>query len=146
MATAQAFCKGLPHAVAKELGTAAAPHQSATGWMVKLWFGNRDLHYECGIYDRRKVVELGLHFESDALTNQLLLGAFRGRAKAIARRLPDARIEPWDKGWARVWEPIALEPFDDPFSARVTKALATYVRVLEPILEDALPADLRWSA
>jgi hypothetical protein len=145
MATYQAFCKALPRALVDELADAAAPHHSATGWMVKVWFGNKDLHYECGVYLRRKVVELGLHFESDAFTNQLLLGAFRGRAKTIARRLPTARIESWDKGWGRVWEPIPLQPFDQQFSARVTKTLAKYVRVLEPILEDSLPADARWS-
>ena len=145
VATYQSFCKGLPRAVARELGDDAAPHSSATGWMVKLWFGNRDLHYECGVYHSRKVVELGLHFESDALTNQLLLGAIRGHAKVIAKKLPSARIESWDKGWARVWEPIPLAPFDEPYSARVTKTLARYVRVLEPILEDSLPADVRWS-
>ncbi|HLZ47158.1 MAG TPA: hypothetical protein VKR80_00735 [Candidatus Limnocylindria bacterium] len=145
MTSYQAFCKGLPRAVARELGDAAAPHSSATGWMVKLWFGNKDLHYECGVYHRRQVVELGLHFESDAFTNQLLLGALRLHAKAIAKRLPAARIEPWDKGWARVWEAIPLAPFDEPYSALVTGTLARYVRVLEPILEDSLPADVRWS-
>ena len=113
--------------------------------MVKLWFGNKDLHYECGVYLHRKVVELGLHFESDAFTNQLLLGAIRGHVKTIARRLPSARIESWDKGWARVWEPIPLQKFDEPFSAQVTATLVKYVRVLEPILEDSLPADVRWS-
>jgi len=113
--------------------------------MVKLWFGNKDLHYECGVYLNRKVIELGLHFESDAFTNQLLLGAIRGHRKAIAKRLPAARIESWDKGWARVWEPIALQPFDERYTAQLTKTLATYVRVLEPILEDSLPADVRWS-
>jgi hypothetical protein len=143
--TYQTFCKGLPRALADELGDAAAPHGSATGWMVKLWFGNKELHYECGVYLRRKVVELGLHFESDAFTNQLLLGAVRGHAKTIARRLPTARIETWDKGWARIWEPIPLEKFDENFSDRVTKTLAKYVRVLEPILEDSLPANVRWS-
>ena len=145
MATRQTFCKGLPRAVADQLGSAAAPHSSATGWMVKLWFGNKDLHYECGVYLHRKVVELGLHFESDAFTNQLLLGAIRGHVKTIARRLPSARIESWDKGWARVWEPIPLQKFDEPFSAQVTATLVKYVRVLEPILEDSLPADVRWS-
>jgi hypothetical protein len=145
VASYQVFCKGLPRAVADDLGGATAPHHLATGWMVKLWFGNKDLHYECGVYLHRKVVELGLHFESDAFTNQLLLGAFRGRAKVIARRLPTARIEAWDRGWARVWEAIPLEPFDGPFGARVTKTLAQYVRALEPILEDSLPADARWS-
>ena len=145
MATYQTFCKGLPRALADELGDGAAPHHLATGWMVKVWFGNKDLHYECGVYLHRKVVELGLHFESDAFTNQLLLGAIRAHAKTIARRLPTARIESWDKGWARVWEPIPLQKFDERFSADVTKTLARYVRVLEPILEDSLPADARWS-
>ena len=145
MATYQTFCKGLPRALADELGDGAAPHHLATGWMVKVWFGNKDLHYECGVYLHRKVVELGLHFESDAFTNQLLLGAIRGHTKTIARRLPTARIESWDKGWARVWEPIPLQKFDERFSADVTKTLARYVRVLEPILEDSLPADARWS-
>jgi hypothetical protein len=145
VATYQTFCKGLPRAVADELGDAAAPHSSATGWMVKLWFGNKDLHYECGVYLQRKVVELGLHFESDTFTNQLLLGAIRVRAKTIAKKLPAARIETWDKGWARVWEPIPLEKFDERYSTQLTNTFAKYVRVLEPILEDSLPADVRWS-
>jgi hypothetical protein len=113
--------------------------------MVKLWFGNKDLHYECGLYERRKVIELGLHFESEPLTNLLLLGAFKGHAKTIAKRLPTARIESWDRGWARIWEPIDLGPVDAALRKTVAKRLATYVRVLEPILEDALPADVRWS-
>lgn len=146
MATRQSFCKGLPRAVASELGTAAAPHSSATDWMVKLWFGNKDLHYECGVYRQRKIVELGLHFESDTFTNQLLLGALRVHAKKIAKHLPSARIEAWDKGWARVWEPIPLERFDEPYSEKLTSRFAKYVLVLEPILEDSLPAAVRWSA
>jgi hypothetical protein len=92
------------------------------------------------------VIELGLHFESDAFTNQLLLGAVRVHAKMIAKRLPAARIESWDKGGARVWEPVPLATLDDDVSERIAKTLARYIRVLEPILEDALPADVRWSA
>jgi hypothetical protein len=145
MATAQTFCKGLPRALDDELGEGAAPHHSATGYMVKLWFGNKDLHYECGVYAHRKVIELGLHFESDPMTNLQLLGAFRARSKAIARKLPTARIEPWDRGWTRVWESIPLAPFEPRFSDEVAKRFARYVRVLEPLLEEDLPADVRWS-
>jgi hypothetical protein len=145
MATSQSFCKSLPRAVADELAAGTPPHASATGWMVKLWFGNKDLHYECGVYVRRKVIEVGLHFESDAFTNQLLLGAIRVRAKTIAKKLPGARIEGWDKGWARVWEPIPIEKLDEKLSDHTTKTLAAYIRVLEPMLEDALPANVRWS-
>jgi hypothetical protein len=145
MAGWAAFLRDLPRAVADDLDGHAAPHHVVMHSKVKLWFGNKDLHYECGLYERRKVIELGLHFESDAFTNQLLLGAIRGHAKAIARRIPTARIETWDRGWARVWESIPLQPFDDRHRAQVTKTFAKYVRVLEPILEDSLPADVRWS-
>ena len=145
MATSQTFCKGLPRAVAAELGEATPPHHLALTYQVKLWFGNKDLHYECGVFTQRKVIELGLHFESDPLTNLMLLGAFKTRSKAIARKLPTARIEAWDRGWTRVWESIPLARFDDAYCAQVTKRLARYVTVLEPMLEDALPADVRWS-
>ena len=145
MSTDQTFCKGLPRVVADALGAAAPPHHSATGQMVKLWFGNKQLHYECGVYRHRNVIELGLHFESDALTNLRLLGAFRGHEKAIIRRLAGARIEDWDKGWARIWEPIPLQPLAGAFSASVARKLALYVRIFEPILEDELPADVPWT-
>ena len=141
----QTFCKSLPRAAADALGDAALPHHLATSHMVKLWSGNKQLHYECGVYLHRKVVELGLHFESDPMTNARLLGAFRGRERAIARRLASARIEAWDKGWARVWEPIPLQPFDERFSSQIVAKLARYIRVLEPILEAELPADVRWT-
>ena len=145
MPTYQAFCKGLPRAIAAELGDDAPPHHQALSYQVKLWFGNKDLHYECGVFQQRKVVELGLHFESDAMTNLQLLGAFKARSKAIARSLPTARIEAWDRGWTRVWEPIPLVRFDDAYGALVTKRFARYVEVLQPMLEDDLPADVRWS-
>ena len=145
MSTYQAFCKGLPRAIAVELGEATPPHHQAMSYQVKLWFGNKDLHYECGVFPRRKIIELGLHFESDELTNLQLLGAFKARSSAIARKLPTARIEAWDKGWTRVWESIPLASFDDAYGAQVTKRFARYVEVLEPMLEDDLPADVRWS-
>ena len=146
MTTYQSFCRSLPGAVADALGDAALPHHLATGHMAKLWAGNKQLHFECGIYLHRKVIELGLHFESDPMTNARLLGAFRGHEKAIARKLPTARIEEWDKGWVRIWESVPLQRLDDPFAARLTKTLVRYIRVLEPILEDEVPADVLWTA
>ena len=77
--------------------------------MAKLWSGNRQLHYEAWIRDRLGVIEVGLHFEADTLTNARLLAAFHASERAIHRALgADVRIEKWDRGWARVWEPIEL--------------------------------------
>src|SRR5205809_701883 len=58
---------------------------SATSWMAKAWYGNRALHYEIWVRHSAKVLELGLHFEADALTNARLYGAFRSRAAEVRR-------------------------------------------------------------
>ena len=118
---------------------------SASSSQVKAWYGNRALHYEITVRHSAKVVELGLHFESDELTNARLLGAFRSRAKEVKRALgPDVRLEEWDRGWCRVWEPITLEKVDGPYAARVQTRFVDYVRLLEPMLREELPADVIW--
>jgi hypothetical protein len=114
--------------------------------MAKLWSGNKQLHYEAWIRDRLGVIELGLHFESDALTNACLLAAFRARERAIRRALgANVRVETWDKGWARVWEPIALATLDRAFLELIGRRMAAYVAALEPILRDEVPSDVAWS-
>ena len=55
----------LREAIPPELGTF---EWSASSSMAKAWFGNRSLHYEIWVRHGLKVVELGLHFESDALS------------------------------------------------------------------------------
>ncbi len=114
--------------------------------MAKAWYGNRDIHYELWWRGRLHVLELGLHFESDALTNARLLAAFRSRASEVHRDLGDgARIEEWDKGWARVWEPFSLELPNAELRQRVPARLVDYVRTLEPILREELPNDVEWA-
>lgn len=120
-------------------------HWQASSWQAKAWYGNRELHYELWLRPRLRVIELGLHFESDALTNARLLGAFRGRAREVARALGTAaRIERWDKGWTRVWEPIPLQDIDDAYGALIRERFVAYVRALEPILREELPSEVAW--
>jgi hypothetical protein len=114
--------------------------------MAKAWYGNRAIHYELWWRGRLHVLELGLHFEADELTNARLLAAFRTRAKQVQRALgAEARIEEWDRGWARIWEPVSLELPDAELRDRVPSRFADYVRALEPILRDELPSDVEWS-
>ena len=118
---------------------------SATSWMAKAWYGNRALHYEIWVRESARVVEIGLHFEADALTNARLYSAFRARAKEIQRALgDDARIEQWDKGWSRVWESIPLQVIADGYAQRIRTRFVDYVRALEPILREELPNDVDW--
>lgn len=119
-------------------------HRSAGFSLGKFWTGNRDLHYEVWRRSRLGVIEIGLHFEADALTNARLLGAFRAREPEIRAKLGKAPLlEEWDRGWARVYEahPLADE---DVLARRCAERLVAYVRALEPILRAELPVDVPW--
>ena len=141
------FLRGVVDKVHEEIPADFSPiHSTAYSNMAQLWSGNKQLHYEAWIRDRLGVIELGLHFEADALTNARLLAAFRARERAIGRALgPDVRIESWDKGWARVWEPVELATLDSRFLERVGARIGAYVAALEPILRAELPADVAWT-
>ena len=141
------FLRGVVERVHEEIPADFQPIRStAYSYMAQLWSGNKRLHYEAWIRERLGVIELGLHFEADALTNARLLSAFRARERGIRRGLgADVRIEPWDKGWARVWEPIALSTLDHPFLERIGGRIAAYVKELEPILRAEVPSDVDWS-
>ena len=120
-------------------------HSVTYSHMAQMWSGNKQLHYEAWIRERLGVIELGLHFEADALTNARLLAAFRAHGRAIRRVLgPAVRIEAWDKGWARVWEPIELVRLHEAFAKRVGSRAAAYVDALEPILRAEVPSDVAW--
>ena len=143
----RAFLRGVIKRVEEEIAADyPAFHSTAYSYMAQLWSGNKQLHYEAWIRDRLGVTEVGLHFEADALTNARLLAAFRARERAIRRALgADVRIEPWDKGWARVWEPVELAALDRDFLERIGGRIAAYVSALEPMLQAEVPSDVAWT-
>ncbi len=109
-----------------------------------MWTGNRDLHYEVWRRERLGVVELGLHFEADPLTNARLLGAFRSREREIRSALgATPQLEEWDNGWARVYE---AHPLGDgrALAEALAERLSAYLVALEPILRQELPVDVDW--
>jgi len=121
-------------------------HSVTYSYMAQVWSGNKQLHYEAWIRDRLGVIELGLHFEADALTNARLLAAFRARERSIQRTLgADVQIETWDRGWARVWEPVVLVPLDRVFLQKIGDRIAAYAIALEPLLRSEVPSDVAWS-
>jgi len=140
------FLRGLgPIARSRLPAKLGRPHEAVRGSMVQLWYGNRALHYECWIRHRLAVIELGLHFEADPLTDLRLLSAFRAKAARIRKLLgPTVRIEEWDRGWARVWEPVPLATLDEELQRTLGERLGRYIAALEPILRDELPADVSW--
>ena len=141
------FLRGVVDRALGEMPGDLPPLHSVTySYMAQLWSGNKQLHYEAWIRDRLGVIELGLHFEADALTNARLLAAFRARERSIRRTLgSDTRIETWDRGWARVWEPVALVTLDRVFLEKIGDRIAAYVIALEPLLRSEVPSGVAWS-
>ncbi len=139
--------KSLPALIRPLVPAHLRDFRSSAQWsyLMKLYYGNQQLHYEASHRPRLHTIEIGLHFEADDLTNARLLGAFREHERAIHRKLPTARFEEWDRGWARIWELVSYERLDVALRDDLAARLAVYITTLEPILRDELPADVPWS-
>jgi hypothetical protein len=106
-------------------------------WLVQIHYGHPRLHYEVWTLSRRNLLELGLHFEHrNRSVNARLLDHFDAHAVAIKAELGEGvEVEPWDKGWAKVYETLPLEPFDPLYLEKVAHRLAHMIAYLQPILD-----------
>src|SRR5690242_2339263 len=85
--------------------------------LLKLWYGdNPKIHFEVWFHRRIGRIEIGLHFEADPETNERLRAYFDDNL-FVAKAEFSERVEAehWDKGWARVYEMLPIEPLDDAF-------------------------------
>ena len=107
--------------------------------IVQLWYPpSPRVHYEVGFHRRVERVEVGLHFEADPRSNARLLELFERDlivAKAVSERF---EAEPWDRGWARVYEMLPIEPLDDSYVRQIADRLVGLIVALQPELERAL--------
>lgn len=134
------FMKAIPDATHAHLPPALGDFRwRARAWLVQIHYGNPRLHYEVWSLSRRNLLELGLHFEHrDRALNARLLNHFDAHAVAIKAELGgQVEVEPWDKGWAKVYETLPLEPFDAAYLEKVARRLAHVIAYLQPLLERA---------
>ena len=135
------FMKAIPDATRAHLPPALRDFQwQARAWLVQIHYGQPALHYEVWSMPYRDLLELGLHFEHrDSSVNARLLAHFDAHAIAIKAELGErVEVEPWDKGWAKVYETLPLEPFEPPYLEQVALRLAQMIEYLQPILAGVL--------
>jgi hypothetical protein len=134
------FVRALPEAVRPRLPKRLRDFKTASrSWLAQFYYDDPHLHYEVwNLGERRKRLEIGLHFESrERELNARLLARMLAHLFEIKAELGSSfEAEPWDKGWTKVYETIPLESFNAEYLERVAARVAQVIRVLESIRRD----------
>jgi hypothetical protein len=105
------------------------------GRLMKLYFEAPEFHYEAWHHAGAARLEVGLHFEGQAAQNQAAFDFFRARMVEVKAGLPRAELEPWDRGWTRLYETVPAARLDDEVLASAVERMTAYVVTLQPLLE-----------
>ena len=105
--------------------------------IVKISYHDPKLHYEVWVRGQERLIEIGLHLESDKSTNDSLRVYFESRAIEIHAELgPRIEIEQWTNSWSRVHEVLPYDSLDTRLVEHLSKKLAKMIAVLQPILNE----------
>jgi hypothetical protein len=52
----------------------------------------------------------------------------------VKARLPRAELEPWDRGWSRMYETLAAPQLDEAVLDDAGDRLCAYITTLEPLM------------
>ena len=125
----------------KELKRTLPPGYRTFSWLrgrgrlVKVHFGDPSFHYEVWHHAGAGRLEVGLHFESSGDRNQAAFDFFRARMVEVKAAVPRAELEPWDRGWSRLYETLVAPRLDREVLDAAAELTCTYVAALQPLLE-----------
>jgi hypothetical protein len=102
--------------------------------LLKLHYGRPEFHYETWHHTGAGKLEVGLHFEGPAVLNQQAFDYFRPRMVEIKASLPRAELEPWDRGWSRLYETLPALQLDEHLQRQAIDRLAAYITTLQPLV------------
>ncbi len=108
------------------------------GRLVKLHFGRPEFHYEAWHHTGDGRLEIGLHFEGSREENQDAFEFFRAHVIEIKAQLPRAELEPWDRGWCRLYETLRAPQLDEDVLGSAIGCLSDYMVALQPLLDSWL--------
>ena len=103
--------------------------------LLKLHYGHPELHFETWHHTGDGRLEVGLHFEGTAQQNQRAFEYFRGRMVEVKSALRRAELEPWDRGWSRLYETLPAPVLDDRVMDAAVALMRDYITTLQPMVE-----------
>jgi hypothetical protein len=108
------------------------------GRLMKVHFGEPVFHYEAWHHSGAGRLEVGLHFEASPAENQAALEFFRTRMVEVKASLPRAELEPWDRGWSRLYETMPAARLDGAVVEDAVDCMGVYIVTLQPLLDQFL--------
>ena len=134
------FFSGLRKGVKAKLPATLRTFNTARGRgrLIKLHYGRPEFHYEAWHHTGAGRLEIGLHFEGSAQQNQEAFDFFRVRMIEVKAQLPHAELEPWDRGWSRLYETLPAPQLDEHVVDSAVDLMSDYIVTLQPLLESLL--------
>lgn len=134
------FFSGLRKALKAKLPLELRAYETSRGHgrLFKLHYGHPEFHYEAWHHTGAGRFEVGLHFEGSAEANQRAFDFFRSRMVEVKARLPRAELEPWDRGWTRMYETLTAPQLDEAVLDDAGERLCAYITTLEPLMQQFL--------
>lgn len=105
------------------------------GRLIKVHYGDPQFHFEGWHHTGAGRFEVGLHFESSPERNQAAFEYFRPRMVEVKAGVPRAELEPWDRGWCRLYETLPAPRLDATVVEAAAGTMAAYIAALQPMLE-----------
>src|SRR5579859_3633575 len=87
--------------------------------LLKIHYGRPEVHFEAWHHTGDGRLEVGLHFEGTA-------------------QLPRAELEPWDRGWSRLYETLPALVLDEPAQSATLERMGAYITTLQPMVDGFL--------
>lgn len=103
--------------------------------LLKVHYSRPDIHFEAWHHTGVGRLEIGLHFEGTAKFNDSAFAYFRSRMVEVKAMLPRAELEPWDRGWSRLYETVPAPRLDERVQAVAAEVMTRYIESLQPMVE-----------
>jgi hypothetical protein len=134
------FFGGLRKGVKARLPESLRTFSSARGRgrLMKVHFGHPEFHYEAWHHTGNGRLEIGLHFEGSREENQEAFDFFRAHVLEVKSQLPRAELEPWERGWSRLYETLSAPQLDEEVLDGAVDCLSAYIVTLQPLLDSWL--------
>ncbi len=98
------------------------------------FFEDPRVHFEAWWHAQTGRLEIGLHLEAEPEVNERIAQGLARRLIEIKARLgPRVDLEPWDRGWVRLYETHAMDGFDPAVVAQTAARMAEVITVLWPL-------------